>query len=69
LLRNIAFKPEAGGPVGLSVEMATIILEKLMFIKAAIIDDELATYELGDKERGRPPWLETLLEQIPPIRL
>ena len=67
LLQDIAFKPEKGTTVGLSPEMATMILEKLMIVKAKINNEKLQTYKLGDRTTGRPPLLEALLAEIPPV--
>jgi predicted dehydrogenase len=72
LLRDIAFTRTKGATVSISVETATIILEKLTEMKAKIDVEKLKTYRLGDKSGRLPPLLESLLEggesEIPPIR-
>jgi predicted dehydrogenase len=71
LLRDIAFKPDKGIRVSLSVEMAAIILEKLIEMKSKVNTELLPTYKLGNKEGDLPPMLEDLLEggsqEVPPL--
>lgn len=61
LLTDIAFRMEKGTHLGLSPEIATIILDKLAEMKSLIDPASLATYELGDGSGKLPPLLEDLL--------
>jgi predicted dehydrogenase len=67
ILLDIAFTPEGGGITGMNVETAGAILEKLSELKSRIANEELQTYSLGTKKGEKPPMLEHLLDQIPPI--
>lgn len=61
LLTDIAFRIHKGTRLGLSVEMATIILDKLAEMKSFFDPNSLATYRLGDGAGSTPPLLEDLL--------
>ena len=61
LLTDIAFRRPEGTLLGLSIERATTILEKLAQMKSKVVSDDLVTYDLGDGVTNFPPWLEDLL--------
>lgn len=61
LLTDVAFRKPQGTLLGLSIERATTILERLTHMKSKIDPAALGTYYLGDSVRSYSPWLEDLL--------